>query len=418
MSDKFQDRVVVVGAGIVGLCVAYEVSKADFDVIVIDPNPVASQCSSGNAGAISSRAVAPLAMPGLMKTVPSMLLDPSSPLYIPANYILSAAPWLMKFIASAKPERVREIAAGLNSLHDGAVKYHQALAEEVGCRDRVRATGQLHLYVDDNALAKDQCTWALKKSYGLIAEKLDREGIEALEPEVSERYQTGLFLPDQGWVSEPLEYARCIETAARSRGVKFIEASVERITRDAGMACVQMQGQQVRAQHVVLAAGAWSSKLLSSSFDVSVPLESQRGYHVQMEHAGVNLSRQVVLADRKVFVTPMEKGLRFAGTVEFGGLIREPNARRAQMLARHAREALPTLSPDALLTTWMGHRPCFPDSLPAIGPVPYQPGIWCAFGHGHLGLTGSARTGSLVAGLLRGQIRKELVNPFAVERFA
>ncbi|MBU9652766.1 FAD-dependent oxidoreductase [Burkholderia multivorans] len=417
MSDNFQDRVVVVGAGIVGLCVAYEVRKAGFEVTVIDPNPVASQCSSGNAGAISSRAVAPLAMPGLMKTVPSMLLDPSSPLYIPANYILSAAPWLMKFIASAKPERVREIAAGLNLLHDGAVKHHQALAEEVGCRDRVRATGQLYLYVDDNALAKDQGSWALKKSYGLIAEELDRRGIESLEPEVSARYQRGLFLPDQGWVSEPLEYARCIETAARSRGVRFIEASVERITRDGGMACVQMQGQQLRASHVVLAAGAWSSKLLSSSFDISVPLESQRGYHVQMKLPGVSLSRQVVLADRKVFVTPMEKGLRFAGTVEFGGLEREPNPRRAMILAKHALEALPALSPDAPLETWMGHRPCFPDSLPAIGPVPYQPGIWCAFGHGHLGLTGSAKTGKLIAGLLKGRIKKDLVSPFAVERF-
>ena len=417
MKTAHGESVVVIGAGIVGLCVAYSVSKAGFAVTVVDPNPVASQCSAGNSGAISSSAVAPLAMPGLLKTVPSMLLDPTGPLYVPASYILSVAPWLARFIAAARPERVRQIAEGLNALHDGAVKFHQELAAEVGCYERIRTTGQLHLYPDDEALDKDRGSWALKEAYGLVSEKLDRAGIVELEPAIGPSYRTGLFLPDQAWVSEPREYARCIATAARERGVRFVEASVDAIRRAGDDWRIEAGNAALSARYVVLAAGAWSAHLLGA-FGIRVPLESQRGYHVQLRTPGVNVSRQVVLANRKVFITPMEHGLRVAGTVEFGGLDRPPSEARARLLLDHAIAGLPTLDKTGQPTTWMGHRPCLPDSLPVIGPVPSLQGLWCAFGHGHLGVTGSAQTGRLIADALRGRLGLSKLKPFDIARFA
>jgi D-amino-acid dehydrogenase len=104
----------------------------------------------------------------------------------------------------------------------------------------------------------------------------------------------------------------------------------------------------------------------------------------------------VVLADRKAFCTPMENGLRIAGTVEFGGLLRPANPRRSTLLARFAREAFTDL-PAAPEKHWMGHRPCTPDSLPLLGPVASRTGLWLATGHGHLGLTGAANTALALA---------------------
>jgi D-amino-acid dehydrogenase len=167
----------------------------------------------------------------------------------------------------------------------------------------------------------------------------------------------------------------------------------------------------------VLAAGAWSGRLLGA-LGVKVPLESQRGYHVQLHGDDAPISRQVVLADRKVFVSPLESGLRIAGTVEFGGFSRPPSEKRAQLLLEHAQAGIPALRRPAQADTWMGHRPCLPDSLPVIGAVPSLRGMWCAFGHGHLGVTGSARTGQWLAEAIRGDMHHDRLKPYEVARFA
>jgi D-amino-acid dehydrogenase len=146
---------------------------------------------------------------------------------------------------------------------------------------------------------------------------------------------------------------------------------------------------------VVVAAGAWSRGLLQP-LGLRLALESQRGYHVQFQGGPSPVSRTVVLADHKVFITPMQEGLRVGGTVEFGGLQAPPNPHRANVLLRLAQQAFPVLSGQPY-STWMGHRPCMPDSIPVVGPAPGMPGLWLATGHGHLGLTDSAATGVLIA---------------------
>jgi D-amino-acid dehydrogenase len=145
----------------------------------------------------------------------------------------------------------------------------------------------------------------------------------------------------------------------------------------------------------VVAAGAWSRRLLDP-LGIRLPLESQRGYHVQFPGASQTVSRTVILADRKVFVTPMEEGLRVGGTVEIGGLERAPDPRRAAILERIVRETFNGLE-GVPSTTWMGHRPCMPDSVPVIGPAAGRPGLWLAVGHGHLGMTDSINTAKRIA---------------------
>jgi D-amino-acid dehydrogenase len=150
---------------------------------------------------------------------------------------------------------------------------------------------------------------------------------------------------------------------------------------------------------VVVAAGAWSRRLLDP-LGLRLALESQRGYHVQFQGGRDTVSRTVVLADRKIFVTPMEDGLRVGGTVEIGGLEHPPDPRRAAILERIARETFDGLD-DLQTTQWMGHRPCMPDSVPVIGPAAGRPGLWLAVGHGHLGLTDSINTAqSIASGML------------------
>lgn len=411
-------RVLVIGAGIVGLCVAWHLARRGAAVTVLDGEEPGSGASSGNAGAISAGSVAPLAMPGVLRQVPQMLTDPAGALHVPPGYWPRAIPWLLRFVAAARPARVEAIAQALAGLLFGAMERHREILAAEGALDLLRDDGQLYLYRDDAHYAKDAAAWALRRRHGLRIEVLrGHDAIRALEPEVSPAYTLGLFLPEQGNSINPLRQAQAVAAGVRRMGGRILRRHVRAIaTAEGRVVGAETDGGRVEADAVVLAAGAWSARLLRP-LGLRVPLETQRGYHVMVPDAGVRLSRPVVPADRKAFLTPMEGGLRVAGTVEFGGLDRPPTPRRAELLIGDLKKVFPHADTRGARGFWMGHRPCLPDSLPVLGPVRRWPGLWCAFGHGHLGLTGSAPTGAVLGAAILGERPNLDLAPFAVERF-
>lgn len=391
-------RVAVVGAGIVGCCIALALRKRGADVTLIDRDGPAQGCSYGNSGAISVSSVAPLAMPGVLASLPKLLFDPESPLHLRLAYLPTAAAWLTRFVLSAAPGRVAESAAALAALHANAGDRHEALAREVGVPELFMRRGHLHLYPDAAALEADAAAWQLRERFGFRFERLDRAGIEALEPGVAPRYQAGVFLADHATIRNPARYTEAIAAAFVARGGRIVRDEIRGMRRQDGEWLLSGAEGRHTADHVVVAAGAWSRRLLDP-LGVRLQLESQRGYHVQFTNRHDAVSRTVVLTDRKIFVTPMEGGLRVGGTVEIAGLAARPDPKRAAILERIARETFKGLE-DAHVTTWMGHRPCMPDSVPVVGPADGQPGLWLAVGHGHLGLTDSVNTADRIADAL------------------
>ncbi|RZT29297.1 NAD(P)/FAD-dependent oxidoreductase [Cupriavidus agavae] len=396
--DRSAARVAVVGAGIVGSCIALALRKRGLAVTLIDREGPASGCSFGNSGAISVSSIAPLAMPGVLASVPKMLADPDSPLHLRLGYLPAAAPWLARFVMSATPARVGQAAAALAALHAGAIDRHEALAKEVGVPELFLKRGHLHLYRNASALDDDRAAWQLRERFGFRFETLDRAGIDALEPGIAPGYQSAIYLADHATILNPARYTQAVADAFLARGGRFVRGEVRGLTRtSAGWTVTGTQGAS-DFDHVVVAAGAWSRTLLDP-LGIRLRLESQRGYHVQFTGARNVVSRTVVLTDQKIFVTPMEDGLRVGGTVEIAGLKRPPDPRRAAILERIARETFAGLE-GRPVTTWMGHRPCMPDSVPVIGAAPGQPGLWLAVGHGHLGLTDSIHTAERIADAL------------------
>ncbi|ODU97635.1 MAG: hypothetical protein ABT00_00505 [Bordetella sp. SCN 68-11] len=387
-------RIAVIGAGIVGACTAHALRRRGADVVLIDRDEPGRGCSFGNLGAISMSSVAPLAMPGVLASLPGMLRDPESPLFLPLAYLPRALPWLLRFLASARATKVAEASRTLARLHAGAITAHHALAREVGVPELILQRGQLHLYPDSRAQAKDEAAWRLRASHGLPFTLLDRPGILELEPHVGGRYTVGVFLPEDGTILNPLRYVQAIVRAFAARGGEVRRDEVRALKRDGERwELVSGRGSE-RFSRVVVAAGAWSTRLLGP-LGIRLPLESQRGYHAQFSGCAGLVSRSVVLADRKLFLAPMEDGLRVGGTVEIAGLDRPPDMRRAHLLERIVRETFAGLTA-ATATHWMGHRPCMPDSLPVIGPAA-EPGLWLAVGHGHLGMTDSVNTAQRLA---------------------
>lgn len=141
-------QVVVVGAGVVGVATALALQSYGVSVTLIDRGEPGMECSYGNSGAISPGSVAPLALPGILKTVPGMLMDQDGPLSIGWKHLPKAASWLVAFAQSAEPKRVAAAAERLNDLYQGAVDAHAALAQSLGVSDLFMRRGHLHLYPD------------------------------------------------------------------------------------------------------------------------------------------------------------------------------------------------------------------------------------------------------------------------------
>lgn len=416
-SSSTRPSVIVVGAGIVGLCVAWHLARRGADVTVYDPNPPGSGCSSGNAGAFSPGSIIPLATPRTIFSAPAMLLKPSSALHVPPRYWLKAAPWLFRFIRSASPAKVAAASDALAALYRDAIDRHREILAEIGALDLIRLTGHLHLYRNETQLAKDLPDWETRRRHGIEVERLSRDGIEGLEPGVAAAYQIGMFLPAHGMTIDPFRLGTTIADELWRRQVRFVDQPALALVPE-GRSIVGIRvGEKVhRADHVVLAAGMWSRKLLEG-VGYHVPLESQRGYHIDLTDAGVRPSRPIIPADRKVFITPLDSKLRVAGTVELLGLDAPPTESRARLLLDDLAAVFPDVRTDDQDPIWMGHRPCLPDSLPVIGATKRWDGLWCGFGHGHLGLTGAAVTGDLIANAI---LRRPLgidIAPFSIDRF-
>lgn len=391
-----QSQVAVIGAGVVGCCIALELQRRGLEVILIDREGPGTGCSFGNSGALSPSSIVPLAMPGVLASLPGMLLQAESPLFLPPTYLPSALPWLTRFVLSARPDQVRQSSKSLGALHHGAIELHRELTQEVGVPELFLRKGHLHLYPDIKAFNKDATGWRMREEAGHSFERLDADGIRGLEPGIHERYKVGVYLADHATILNPGRYVEAIAKTFVARGGNLIKDDILAIeSRGARSWTLRGSTHSQTVGGVVVAAGAWSRKLLEP-LKIQVQLESQRGYHVQFDGARHAVSRTVVLADRKVFVTPMENGLRVGGTVEIAGLRRPPNLRRAKILERIAQQSIKGLD-NVPSESWMGHRPCMPNSVPIVGPATEHPGLWLAIGHGHLGLTDSAGTALRIA---------------------
>jgi len=408
--------VAVIGAGIVGVACAGHLLRDGHAVTLIDRSDPGEGCSRGNAGAISPGSCVPLALPGMWRSIPGWLLDPLGPLSIRLPYLAHALPWLIRFGLNSRLSKVRLIADAMRALHAPTFENYAPLIEGAGCRDLIRMTGTLVVYEQKAAKLEDKLDWTLRRERGIRFTILDADDIRQIVPELGPQYEQGVLLPDHGSVVDPRRLVAALAEGLVRNGGILQKHEVRRIAPAGdGRVRVVLDDSEMTVDRVVVAAGAWSSRLLSG-LGLHVPLESQRGYHATLANPSIYPRMPVVSSAGKFYATPMADGLRFAGTVEFAGLEAPPDYRRAKALVVAGQRMFPGLRAGRV-TEWMGHRPCLPDSLPIIGPVPQCPAIMLAFGHGHNGLTGASTTGRLIADLVSARHLAIDLHPYRADRF-
>jgi D-amino-acid dehydrogenase len=325
-------------------------------------------------------------------------------------------PWLTRFVWAALPANARASADTLRALNSQSIASYDRLLARTGLQQMMVKRGALTLYETVKGRDAHKPTVALLRNYGVEIDELDTAALRELEPALSGSIAGGLYFPNTAHTINPRRLVQELVRVFRAGGGEFQQAEVECITPrgDAGVA-VSLAGQTINARRVVIATGAWA-KPLASMLGYPVPLDTERGYHLTLPHPAVEVNRPMVAFERSFVMTPMEEGLRLAGTVELAGLQAPPNYARADILYQHAQRILPGVKLGEA-QRWMGFRPSLPDSLPVVGRAPRHQNIYFAFGHQHLGLTQAAVTAEIIGDLIAGRPPAIDIQPLAIDRF-
>ena len=409
-------HVAVIGAGIVGVATALYLQRDGHRVTLIDRLGPGEGTSKGNAAVIAVESCVPVATPGIVKRVPGMLLDPLGPLAIRWSYLPRLAPWLWEFVRASSPARVEEISIALRALLVQAVDAYMPLLRGAGLEDMLKRTGWLGVYETEKKFLGAQGDLALQRRRGVKMEVLPAEEIRQLEPSLAPIYKHAVYYPENAYVTNNFRLVQArAESFARNGGAVLKEEVRDFVLAPAGPTHVITDRGRHAVDAVAITAGAWS-KRLAVRLGHRPLLDTERGYHVMFPNPGVMPRLPIYSGDYSFAVTPLEHGLRFAGTVELGGLEAPPNYARANVLIERGRRMFPGLD-ESGKTEWMGFRPSMPDSVPVISGSDRHPNAFFTFGHGHVGLTLAAVSGRLIADLVAGRDPGLDMRPYRIDRF-
>ncbi|MDP3895518.1 MAG: FAD-binding oxidoreductase [Mesorhizobium sp.] len=407
--------VLVVGAGIVGICAAALLSEAGHGVTVVDRTGICEETSSGNAAAFAFSDVLPLAQKGMLKNLPKWLLDPLGPLSIPPAYLPKLLPWLIRFWRAGQTGYEPALAAQAAMMRLSEAEW-MALMERSGTRPMLREDGSLELYESEAEFRASLPGWAARDRFAIPYRHVAGDEMAALQPGLSAQFVKATFAPGWKTVDDPKLLGKAIWTHAEAKGARFVEGRVvQAIAGAAGPELRLEDGRTLRGARLIVAAGAWSH-LLAKGFGDRIPLETERGYNTTLPAGAFDVKRQLIFSGHGFVVTPLSTGLRVGGAVELGGLDRPPNYARSRTMLEKARRFLPGLRTGGG-REWMGYRPSLPDSLPVIGRARNAPDVFYAFGHGHLGLTQAAATARFIRDLVSGETPAIDLSPFSPQRF-
>src|SRR5437762_9909852 len=219
MAAESGRRVGVIGAGIVGLCAALWLQRDGHRVFLVEPGTPGEGASFGNAGCFNGSSVTPAGMPGVIKQVPRWLMDPLGPLALRWSYLPQILPYLVRFVRSATPDKVRAQAKAMRPLIGPTVPLVRELAKMAGADELVHQRGHLYVYRSAETLAKDGFAWALRRENGVVVDEFDADELRQLEPVLSRDYVRGLLVRENGHTSNPLGLVgRLVERFRGQRG--------------------------------------------------------------------------------------------------------------------------------------------------------------------------------------------------------
>jgi D-amino-acid dehydrogenase len=412
-----QYDVIVLGAGMVGVSAALELQKRGRNTVLIDRRPAAEETSYGNAGIIQREGVMPYPFPRDLGKLLAYAFNREPEAHLHWRALPHLAPWLYQYWRNGTTERVMATARAANPLISRCLDAHKAWIEEAGVGHLVRDTGYLQLYRTPERLVETVTEKSRTRDlFGIAFDEVDPAGVSQLEPHLTERFAGAVHVTQPSSVSDPESLGKAYADLFRKAGGTFKTADAATLEAIDGGWQVQNVEGPIQAREAVIALGPWSAEILKP-FGISVPLMGKRGYHMHYAARGnATLSRPVLDVEYGFVLAPMTRGIRLTTGAEFARVGAPPTPVQLNRVEPIARNIFP-LAERIDKEPWLGARPCLPDMLPAISPIPGHKGLWADFGHHHLGFTLGPISARLLADMITDQEPFTDPAPYRVDRF-
>lgn len=408
-------KVVIVGAGIVGLSAAYYLNKAGIDVTIIDSTDGSDNCSYGNAGYVAPSHLIPLASPGIISQGLKWMMSSSSPFYIQPKLSRDLLRWGWLFKKASTNKKVK---AAIPVLYD-LTTQSQSLYEEIMAEENIEAgyqkPGLLMICQTQEALKHEIELVEVAQSYGLEASVLSRDETEKMDPSVKYNMSGAVYFGCDGWMT-PNVFMEQFKTLLVKNGVKIdFKTELQEISIKGNKITEFITDRgSYQADDFIIAAGSWSPHL-AKKLKIDIPLQPGKGYSFNIEKPSVSPKLPSILVEGRIATTPMLNGLRIAGTMEITGVNHAINMKRVNGIINSVKEAIPDFEnyDFSKIKPWAGLRPCTPDGLPYIGRPASFENLQVGTGHAMLGWTLGPITGKMLSQNILGQtssIKSELLS--------
>ncbi len=409
----------VIGSGIQGVCTGLQLIKKGIPVTIFDRHdPISSNfkpASYGNAGHFSPYAVLQFNRPDVLYDVPKMLLSSDGPLALKWNYIPKMIPWFLNYLKNCNKKSALHTAKYMHQILNLSNDAYEEIFKEIDITNLIEKKGIIYIWTNKN-LKSRKFEIKVRDDLGIEQKLLTQKQILELEPNLNPVFDAGVIYESAMHAKDPHGILKEIFKLFIKKGGKFIQTNVTSLEQiNENETIIKSENEEYRFEKSVIASGAYSKKL-TDQLGETIPLDTERGYHVHFKNKDNLIKRPVICLDRGFGLTPMNQGLRAVGTVELGGLKNPPSKKRIEYIIKCAKELLPQLGQHE--DEWLGFRPTLPDFLPIMGPSLKNKNIIYAFGHHHLGWTLGAVTGKIVSGIVAGEKTNLDLSPYSSKRFS
>ena len=401
-------KIAVIGAGIVGLSTSYFLQSSDHQVTIFDQNDPGLGTSRGHASVIADYGVPAINQPDVWKNLFRYLFFKNSPLSFNWSYLPKSIPWLVKFLKNCNSNSMNYTAEHMSVLLKKALPTYKMLLNEINGSDLLTNKGVLYVWMNERQKpSQDQIEIRNKNNVEQIS--LNASQILDLEPNLSKNIKGGWYFPQANHTLNP-------DKILNKLFLKFIEKKGQFIKERVALVNSQNKSFNINDKDfdiVVICCGAFSKRLINQLETKNIPLETERGYHLEYMGIQDHLTRPTSLVEAGIYLTPLEYGIRAAGTVEIAGIKNIINKSRLNYIHYHAGKLIPKLND--YQNSWLGFRPTLPDCLPIISDSLNHENLYYAFGHNHLGWTLGPITGKIINGIINGE---EKINPaFSLSKY-
>ncbi|NVO22689.1 NAD(P)/FAD-dependent oxidoreductase [Donghicola mangrovi] len=378
-------EVLVLGAGMIGVSTALALQARGHAVTLVDRRDPGQEASYGNAGYICGDSSEPYPLPRDFRTLAAFGLGLRNDVTYNIGAALRMAPALWQYFLHSRPDRLAVQSRTYAEMSRRAPAAQVPLIEAAGMGNLISRTGYYEIRRDPRQAEADaRAAEETRVRFGVRPEILSGADLCAREPAIRAQVAGAIWWPDTWLCADPGALVQGYADLFKARGGAWAKGDASTLRQGGQGWQVDTDSGPVTAEHAVVALGAWSPAVLAQ-FGYRIPMVYKRGYHAHFD-APKGLSASIMDGDNAVVLTSMTRGLRLATGAALVDMNAPADTRQIDSGVQGVSDII-ELGPRVAEPQWFGTRPFMPDMLPVVGAAPRHKGLWCHFGHGHLGFT-------------------------------